>query len=153
MSPKIGFFLWIIAHGRLATRDMLLRRGMDVSGNCIFCSDTETASHLFLHRAFAKMVWDCLTCKLKWFYAMPADMVPAIQAWQLNLSDKDKFEIWRMVPIAIIWCLWKERNNKIFKDEHSTAIVVASKERENTTCDYVSMKEVHTSRYITSSCH
>jgi hypothetical protein len=24
--------------------------------------------------------------------------------------------IWKMVPICLFWCVWKERNNRCFKD-------------------------------------
>ncbi|XP_026436569.1 uncharacterized protein LOC113334556 [Papaver somniferum] len=125
--PKISFFLWLIAHGRLPTIDMLQNRRIDVHATCLFCTAPETASHLFLHCDFAKSVWDVLTMKLKWLYAMPENVALALQAWQLNLSDKAKSEIWRLVPVAIIWCLWKERNNRVFNGNPSSAAVVAHK--------------------------
>ncbi|XP_026379379.1 uncharacterized protein LOC113274095 [Papaver somniferum] len=77
---KVGFFLWIIAHERLPTRDMMLRRRIDVPVNCLFCSATETTPHLLLHCEFTRKVWDFLSAKLKWLFAMPMDTMPALQA-------------------------------------------------------------------------
>ncbi|XP_026453386.1 uncharacterized protein LOC113354187 [Papaver somniferum] len=109
---------------QLSTRDMLHRRRINVPENCLFCVAPENVSHLFLHCAFARSVWDIMTANLKWLYAMPEDVVPAIQAWQLFLSDNARSEIWELVPIAIIWCLWKERNNRVFNDNPNSATVV-----------------------------
>jgi hypothetical protein len=35
--------------------------------------------------------------------------------------------IWKMVPIYIFWCVWKERNNRCFEDlESSMEDILAS---------------------------
>jgi hypothetical protein len=28
--------------------------------------------------------------------------------------------VWKMVPIFLLWCLWRERNNRSFEDLEST---------------------------------
>lgn len=59
--PKV--FLWLIAHGRLATTDMLIRRRINVPENCLFYAAAETISRLLLHCDFSRSVWDFLTVK------------------------------------------------------------------------------------------
>jgi hypothetical protein len=35
--------------------------------------------------------------------------------------------VWKMVPICILWCVWKERNLRCFEDmENSLEDIVAS---------------------------
>jgi hypothetical protein len=47
VPPKIHFFLWLIAHNKLLTRDNLCKRQHVDDLTCLFCNEEETCSHLF----------------------------------------------------------------------------------------------------------
>ncbi|XP_026442987.1 uncharacterized protein LOC113342770 [Papaver somniferum] len=118
--PKIGFFLWLLAYNRLPTRDLLGRRGMDIPQGCLFCDADETSDHLLLHCTFARQVWNDFMCKANWFFSMPADVNSMLQAWGLAQDSKECTAVWYIIPAAIMWSLWKERNNRDFNNKNST---------------------------------
>lgn len=101
LPPKISFFLWTVAHNRFPTRDMLRRRGMEVSPNCLLCSHHESAKHLILHCDFARKIWSHFKNKLNWNFVMPDDLF----SWELYLQNSQHLQIWHMIVIAIFWCI------------------------------------------------
>ncbi|XP_026383466.1 uncharacterized protein LOC113278962 [Papaver somniferum] len=114
-------------HNRLPTRDFLRRRHMEVSSDFLFCNSNETSSRLFLHCPFARELWEEFVNKLRWFFCMPSDIIPSLQAGHLTLHDKDNTAVWNLVPMAIIWSIWKERNSRVFTDKRNNAKVVVNK--------------------------
>lgn len=59
--------------------------------------------HLFLESLFPQ-VWEYLV-----YYSIHFEVGKVYAKWDLLL--------WRIVPFAILWPVWKEWNNKIFRDE------------------------------------
>jgi len=52
--PRIAFFLWATALGRILTVDNLRRRGFQLINRCCLCKkDEETINHLLLHCEFS----------------------------------------------------------------------------------------------------
>jgi hypothetical protein len=47
VPQKIHLFLWMLAHGKLATVDNLNRKAMSKPEQCCFCREKECISHLF----------------------------------------------------------------------------------------------------------
>lgn len=58
MIPRrVEFFLWLLSHNRLLTRDNLSKR-RDVSDlTCPFCSEMESITHLFFDCCVSVNVW------------------------------------------------------------------------------------------------
>lgn len=65
VPPRIHFFLWLLSHNKLLTRDNLLKRQHVDDPSCVLCSDLETCTHLFFECVVAKAVWDELKRVLK----------------------------------------------------------------------------------------
>ena len=47
-------------------------------------------------------------------------------AWQIRSADLRNMAIWRMVPHCVIWCLWRERNARLFEDCESSIVDIKS---------------------------
>ncbi|XP_026428523.1 uncharacterized protein LOC113324421 [Papaver somniferum] len=89
IPPKVAFLLWCSYHGKLNTIDMLLKKGITLDDSCILCGNAnETADHLLLH------------CRVAYR--------------ELFLSSGN----WNIIPAAVIWVLWTERNNRTFKENY-----------------------------------
>jgi len=57
IPPRVQFFLWLLSHNRLLTRDNLARRREVSDPSCLFCNERESISHLFFQCCVAKHVW------------------------------------------------------------------------------------------------
>ena len=58
VPPKIHFFLWLVAHNKLLTRDNLAKRQhLDIL-TCLFCNENETVEHMFFDCVVANTMWD-----------------------------------------------------------------------------------------------
>lgn len=53
-----------------------------------------------------------------WAWCSPSKLSEAFETWRLGTS-KYGLVLWRIVPFAIILTIWKERNEKIFRDSLS----------------------------------
>jgi hypothetical protein len=57
IPPNIHFFLWLMAHNKILTRDNMLKRQSVDDLTCVFCNELETCIHLFFECVVAKAVW------------------------------------------------------------------------------------------------
>ena len=55
--PRAIMVLWMICHGKLATKARLQRLGMIDNSKCIFCDRNETVDHLFFYCLIFKQTW------------------------------------------------------------------------------------------------
>ncbi len=56
--PRVAFFIWTAAWGRILTCDNLMRRGFTMAGwCCMCCCDGETVDHLLMHYTTAYAIW------------------------------------------------------------------------------------------------
>jgi hypothetical protein len=55
-------------------------------------------------------------------WVMPCQVLQLWAAWQVRGADHRNMVIWRMVPHCVIWCLWRERNARLFEDCESAMV-------------------------------
>ncbi|GAU48796.1 hypothetical protein TSUD_141140 [Trifolium subterraneum] len=93
-SSKVIIFSWQALLGRLATRDNLARRGiipLGVGTLCPWCDgDIESENHLLVTCPLAWVVWSLVH---KWFGGV-------LLVWH-----------------AVVWALWRARNDNIFSEK------------------------------------
>jgi hypothetical protein len=117
--PKCKFYAWLAVQGRCMTADVLAKKGCPHDPLCSLCrAHPETASHLLATCPFAQDVWK----RLLDLAELPAALAPGpssdLASW-LGISThqltKERRKLWlSMVPL-VWWCLWKERNDRIFR--------------------------------------
>lgn len=95
---------------------------------CILCKNQlETVSHLFLHCPFSREVWDSLTRDLGISWCIPKKILNFYTQW-INLTkstDAKNFGAWLLPHFC--WGIWKERNNRIFREKKDPTAVVERK--------------------------
>ncbi|XP_026443840.1 uncharacterized protein LOC113343992 [Papaver somniferum] len=133
VPPKIG--------------DMLRRRGIEVPQTRVFCSENETTDHLFIHYVFVKKIWTYFIEKLRWFFTLTPDVVTLLFSWTLPQDDKIQTQIWSIIPAAILWCIWNERNNKFFNGKQNSDKTVIGKAQHEMFCWCLVFKECQNLNY------
>ncbi|XP_026431410.1 uncharacterized protein LOC113328545 [Papaver somniferum] len=118
IPPKVFFFVWCAVHGKLNTKDLLLRKGMTLDQECIMCGDAiETSGHLLLHCKVTYKLWLNLI-PTGWCWIIPNSFLDLVQGWQqLNQSSNSLY--WNLIPAAVVWVIWGERNARTFESSHT----------------------------------
>lgn len=107
VPPRIHIFLWLVAYNKIMTRDNMQKRNMGKPVECVFCLEHESVQHLF---------FDCLITKLVW------EEISSFFSKQLGISVELMTSCWvagkkmdtiNSVVAAVLWSLWKHRNNSL----------------------------------------
>lgn len=109
IPPRVQFFLWLVSQNRVLTRDNLKKR-RDVSDPmCLFCSEHESICHLFFYCCVAVNVWRILSEVLG--LEIGGNYESVAKFWIAN----KKHLITNVVSSAVIWSIWKLRNEICFQ--------------------------------------
>jgi hypothetical protein len=104
--------------GKILTVDNLRRKGIIVVGWCSMCKHSdESINHLFLHCDVAQVLWSMVFSIFADTWVMPEGVLELLACWsgqQGNISAK---EVWRIVPLCVMWIIWRERNGRCFEDQ------------------------------------
>ena len=119
---KIKSFVWLVAHKKVNTNDMLqLRRPYKALSPdiCMLCmKQGETVDHLFLHCPLTMGLWYRLfqLTKIDW---VPPRSICDMLSTNFNGfgSSKRGIILWQAACIALLWVVWRERNARIFEDK------------------------------------
>ncbi|XP_026420637.1 uncharacterized protein LOC113316705 [Papaver somniferum] len=119
VPPKVNFLMWCIIHGKLNTIDILQCKGVHIYNCCVLWGDDfETQDHLFLHCKVARKIWMEMLPS-NWCWVFPRSMFDLAKSWQHLLLSSSGKTIWELMPAAIIWVLWNERNCRIFESKYN----------------------------------
>ena len=116
LPRRVSFFVWTAAWNRILTEDNLSLRGFDFVDWCIMCHCcSETVDHLLLHCGKAYRLWCFVfrTFAISWVPSRTVqDCLFSLWNWLRKLSSN----IWNLVPLCLMWCIWKDRNRQTFED-------------------------------------
>jgi hypothetical protein len=117
---RVFFFAWSASWGRILTADNLMRRGYHLAGWCCMCRrDGETTNHLLIHCEVASGLWSFVFRKFGILWVLPGCVRDLFFGWYNGLG-KLHSKIWNMVPLCLLWTLWRERNSRIFENSERT---------------------------------
>ena len=84
---------------------------------CFLCKgEGESVNHLFLHCSVARGLWASLFCIMNLSWVMPGRVIEVLRCWKKKFDNPIALAVWRMIPLAVWWILWNERNNRCFED-------------------------------------
>jgi hypothetical protein len=119
IPPRHKFFLWLSFHGRLNTKDNMVKKHWHHDAGCDLCPATESIHHIALRCRYSHWVWD------KWQVndmALQAtsitnffENVPNVQ----NATPDNNAEIWATCFAAAVLNIWKHRNNRVFNNRQT----------------------------------
>uniref|UniRef100_A0A2N9IC50 BTB domain-containing protein n=1 Tax=Fagus sylvatica TaxID=28930 RepID=A0A2N9IC50_FAGSY len=123
VTPRVAFFTWTAALGRILMADNLRRRRVMLVSWCYMCkADGESVDHLLLHCVYAKELWDVVFAMFGVFWVMPGRVRELFACWQGKMGKH---------PKNMLHGPWKEANAPIVtlhvddKNVNSEAITMA----------------------------
>ncbi|XP_028067001.1 uncharacterized protein LOC114269850 [Camellia sinensis] len=103
---------------RIKSFDLLQKIGVVESNggpSCVLCrSGKESLNHIMLHCPFSWKVWSSIIkgWGVKWI--IPDIVERLFQWWNGWKFKKGETQIWKAIPLAVLWSVWKHRNDVIF---------------------------------------
>ena len=114
---KVSFFAWEASWNRISTIDQLKKRGWNMSHRCYLCNEKEEISdHLILFCKKATMLWSLIFSIFGLQWVLHSSIKRNLFGWHGAFVGKRREKAWRVVPICLMWTLWKERNERAFND-------------------------------------
>jgi hypothetical protein len=87
---------------------------------CCLCKrDGETVDHLLVHCDVASTLWIHVFTRFGMSWVMPRRVINLFAAWWKSGRPRSA-TVWKMVPICIFWCVWKEINLGCFEDQENS---------------------------------
>ena len=118
--PKIDMFTWSLMHERVLTDENLEKRGIDGPFRCPLCTEaSENIRYLFLKCPYNISVWDDVLKLLGGGVHLPDTIQAYFTSWETlyqgEVNHKNGVRAyWLKLPKLICWCIWNERNHRIF---------------------------------------
>ncbi|XP_020250863.1 uncharacterized protein LOC109828245 [Asparagus officinalis] len=120
--PKHSFISWLAIQNRLLTQDRLLKRGIISSNQCCLCSGqiTESRDHLFFECTFSSYIWNSI---MDWMnFKKKSCNWNQVWNWFSSMRGKSlQVKLRRLVLTASIYCIWRERNARLFTQKIRSA--------------------------------
>ncbi|XP_009110780.2 uncharacterized protein LOC103836290 [Brassica rapa] len=125
---RFSFVSWMTVLARLPTRDRLISWGMTVPAACTLCSSgLESHAHMFFNCTFSSAVWSHFA---GWMFSTPPvslDSVITIIDRPYIASCPGAATVIKLLAQVIVYCLWNERNHRIFRQVSSTEAAIISR--------------------------
>jgi hypothetical protein len=106
---------------KIPTRFNLLRRGVELNGEeveCIACGEaSENSTHLLLHCPVATAVWYNISRWLGIYFVNPPNLFISFASFLGTTSSKKRKKGFALIWHAVVWVLWKARNDRIFNNK------------------------------------
>ena len=72
-------------------------------------------NHLLLHSGVARTLWYTIFAQFKLSWVMPKSVKELFASWWMG-GNSQSVIMWKMVPLCLMWCIWRERNARCFED-------------------------------------
>jgi len=115
--PQIKNFLWRVMCGCLPTRLCLQARGVNCPSHCPFCNEDKDNLHVLFMCPMSIQCWQRIGVWSTISFALnnPDDITHS-NFGILHKLDKSQ----HLIFSALIWSMWKHRNNKVWNDTTET---------------------------------
>jgi len=117
---RAAFFTWSAALGRILTLDNLRKRHIIIVDRCCLCKrHGESVDHILLHCDVASALWNNIFSLFGISWVMPRSVLDLVACWWKS-GRYGSATSWKMVPICLFWCIWRERNLRCFENLESS---------------------------------
>ncbi|RVX08739.1 putative ribonuclease H protein [Vitis vinifera] len=118
---RTRFFAWEAVWGKISTVDMLMRRGWSMVNRCVLCKENEESTdHILIHCGKTRELWTVVLSSFGVVWVFPNSVRNLLLEWKIKGLEKKRSVVWKMVPICLFWCIWGERNRRMFQEEEKS---------------------------------
>lgn len=116
---RIKLFMWLVQHKKIRTWENLRKIGVSGPSRCQLCElQEETMDHLLNFCPFISTLWNQVASIFRQTDRDMGSITSTLNKWRKNFSDNEIInKAWALVPSFLIQDVWKEHNNKIFKNK------------------------------------
>jgi len=120
---KVAFFVWTATLGKILTHDNLRKRNVLVVEWCCMCKKSgESIDHLLLHCEVACNLWNYILTLFGVQWVMPRKVLELFTCWGDSFRCDPTKEVWLLVPLCLMWCLWHKRDARLFEDVETSML-------------------------------
>jgi hypothetical protein len=84
---------------------------------CCMCKKSgESIDHLLIHCEVARDLWSYMFNLFGVEWVMPRRVIDLLNIWGSQVGCGTVKDVWRLAPLCLLWCLWRERNARNFED-------------------------------------
>lgn len=115
IPPKFSFFMWLLCHKSIKTKQLFHRIGMQIDMSCCLCNAaTESSDHLFFNCTFTKQVWSSVLAKYG-IRRSPCSWSQEFIWLKSNGSGRNKkSKLLSLCVSCTVYSVWYERNHRLF---------------------------------------
>ncbi|XP_027102972.1 uncharacterized protein [Coffea arabica] len=115
---KLSFFAWKVLRSLVPLETVLKRRGVPLASCCLCCQlEEELVVHLFVTSPVAREVWSSFCQRFGIIDPRSTSVSAMVLTWLSSTSVISRDHIMTVVPLVILWFLWKARNKALFEGE------------------------------------
>jgi hypothetical protein len=119
----VTVFVWSTALGKILTHDNLRKRNAVVIEWCCMCKKNgESIDHLLLHCEVACDLWSYILILFGVEWVMPRTVLKLLTNWGALVGYGRAKEAWRLASLCLLWCIWRERNARLFEDVETSMV-------------------------------
>ena len=121
VPTRVAFFTWTAALEKILTVDNLRKRRVIIVDWCCMCKvHGESVNHLLLHCSVAQELWLLIFSMFGTTWVMLRGVVDLLSCWSVRSGKSESAVIWKTIPHVLMWCIWRERNNRTFLGEEQS---------------------------------
>jgi hypothetical protein len=123
VPTRVAFFVWSAALGKILTRDNLGKRNVIVIEWCCLCKKSgESIDHLLFHYEVTQDILSYILILFGVEWIIPQTALELLKSWRAAIGCGHAKEIWRLAPLCLLWCIWREQNARLFKDVETSMV-------------------------------
>ena len=116
----VSYFVWTAASNKTLNGDNMTNKGFDFVDWCCMCRYCgETVDHLLIHCEKAQQLYCFFFRSFGVSWVLLRTVFDLMLGWR-NWLGKHSSNIWNLVPLCLLWCIWRECNCHTFEDVESS---------------------------------
>jgi hypothetical protein len=80
--------------------------------------------HLLLHCEVSRDLWSYIFSLFGIEWVMPRRVLELLTSSGASVGDDRAKEAWQLALLCLLWCIWRERNARLFEDVETSMVEI-----------------------------